>query len=197
VEAEVRRRKRTQEISSLARKKLIKALSCNKRRLAYFFLSIFALASLLLPELSPFWRDSGSAYAETPSSIIKDLQERSSRIEERKKVLDTRESRLNILKEELEGMLQKYILLKEEIDLNHSEEREQRRKLEEERITRLAKIYQSMPPKQAADRIGKMKESTALGLLRRIKEKVAAKILSNMSPGKATLFSEGFISAKK
>jgi len=168
-----------------------------KTRACLRFLPVLGLSFIFLSGVSPIREKRDLAFAEIPTSLIKDLQKRSAKIEAREKALDTREARLNILKEEIESMLSQYSILKKEIDLSRSEERERRRKLEAERIARLAKIYQSMPPKQAADRIGKMKESTALGLLRRIKEKVAAKILSNMSPAKATLFSEGFINVKK
>lgn len=178
-------------------KRFVLPIPPKKTRLYSFFPLLVGATLVLLHGLLPFYGKSGDALAKTPAAMIEDLQKRSAKIEEREKELDTREARLQLLKGEVEAMLKKYILLKEEIDQNNSEEQMKRRKREEERIIRLAKIYQSMPPKQAADRIGKMKESTALDLLRKIKEKVAAKILSNMNPTKATQFSEEFINAKK
>ena len=134
-----------------------------------------------------------SASAESPAALIDALKQREAAIEAREKALDLRESHLKIMETDIKAMVDKYVRLKGEIDRYESDKAVARRKQEEERVTRLAKIYQSMPPKEAAARIGKMKESTALSLLRKIKEKVAAKILSNMPPAKATRFSERFI----
>ncbi|MBN4054128.1 hypothetical protein JYT87_00295 [Nitrospira defluvii] len=134
---------------------------------------------------------------ETPLAMVEALKERSARIEQREMELKEREGRLHLLEEEIRAMIKGYTKLKEEVDRKEADRLSVRNQEKEKRIARLAKIFQSMPPREAANRIAKLKESTALALLRRIKEKNAAKILSNLSPTKAAKFSEKFIKVPK
>ncbi len=140
------------------------------------------------------------AYGETeeiPVAMVKALEERSAKITQREKDLKEREERLHLLEEEIRGMIRDFTKLKEEVDQKEAARLSEQNQEKERRIARLAKIYQSMPPKEAANRLVKLKESTVLDLLGRIKEKNAAKILSNLSPSKAAQFSEKFIRVPK
>lgn len=134
---------------------------------------------------------------ETPVAMVTALEERSARIEQREMELKEREDRLHLLEEEIRAMIKEYTTLKEEVDRKEADRLSARNQEKEKRIARLAKIFQSMAPREAASRIAKLKESTALELLRRIKAKNAAKILSNLSPTKAAQFSEKFINVSK
>ncbi|HLG22981.1 MAG TPA: hypothetical protein VI382_09205 [Candidatus Manganitrophaceae bacterium] len=58
-------------------------------------------------------------------------------------------------------------------------------------------MYEAMPPEEAAARIEKMNESLALNLLGRIKEKIAAQILTGMNPTKAARMSEKLIKTQR
>ncbi len=133
--------------------------------------------------------------AETPKALLEALQERNTEIDTREATILAREGQLDLLEKEIRGMLDEYIKLKEIVDQKTSEETLAKQKKREARVNRLSKIYQSMDAKIAAQRIKRMKRSTALSLLRKIKEKQAAKILSNMSATAATQFSEAFIRA--
>ncbi len=135
--------------------------------------------------------------AETPMALLEALKQRNTEIDARETKILEREGRLNLLEKEIRGMLDEYIKLKEIVDQNTSEKTLAREKEKEARVNRLSKIYQSMDAKIAAQRIKKMKKSTALSLLRKIKEKQAAKILSNMNATTATQFSEAFIKPDK
>ncbi len=163
----------------------------KKNNLA-LWLTLFIFSLVFLPI-----KKADATEKEAPAALLTAIKEHTTRLNARDQNLSERENRLNLLEEEVQEMLNKYIRLKEEIDQNKSVEAIAAKKLEEERIDRLAKIYQSMEAKDAASRIQKMEKKIALGLLRKIKEKQAAKILSNMSADKATLFSEAFIKADK
>jgi len=158
---------------------------------------VFTLISFSLCLPSSVIAQMNETTTDSPGTFIKALQERNAEIDKREEKVEEREDRLAFLKKEVRDMLQKYIKIKEEMDLKESEQVKAQKTEEEKRITRLAKIYQAMKPKEAATRIKKMKKTTALGLLRRIKEKQAAKILSNMSAEKAMQFSESFIKTDK
>ncbi|GEM_PF-4716970 len=172
----------------------IKQRLLNLRALPFWtraMLLIFLLFSFFVPEASRL------NAAESPGTLLEALQQRNSEIDAREKKVSARETRLNLLEKEIRGMLDEYIKLKEIVDQRESEHTLALKKEREARIKRLAKIYQAMDPKEAAKRIKKMKRSTALGLLRKIKEKQAAKILSNMNAATATQFSEAFIKPDK
>ncbi|MFQ5588266.1 MAG: MotE family protein [Nitrospiria bacterium] len=161
-------------------------------------ITVQLLLSLIILSLFCF-RASGAEASEkeTPAALIAAIQQRNTEMDAREQKIIEREARLSLLEEEVKKMLDHYIRLKAEIDQQNSQAALAAKKAEEERIKRLAKIYQSMEAKDAASRIKNMKKETALGLLRKIKEKQAAKILSNMSPQKATQFSEAFIKPDK
>ena len=162
--------------------------------------SIFLIGTTLLIGLyfpMTILGQSKTSIEETPTALLEALQQRNREIDEREKKVIEEEGRLDVIKKEVKGMLNEYIKLKEIVDLREAEHTITLKKQEEERINRLAKIYQIMEAEEAASRIKRMKKSTALDLLRKIKEKQTAKILSKMDPETATHFSEAFIKSDK
>lgn len=110
------------------------------------------------------------------------------------------EERLRILKEDLAKKTEELKKLKEEIDakIKHQEElKAELTKTQEERYQRLAKIYEQMPPEEAATRLEKLDNETAVNLILAIKPRQAAKILANVSPEKAATLSKIIISLKE
>ena len=57
-------------------------------------------------------------------------------------------------------------------------------------MTHLAKMYEAMPAKDAAERMDQMEEPLILKILLRIKPKTGAKILEEMKPSRAAKLSE-------
>ena len=57
-------------------------------------------------------------------------------------------------------------------------------------LVHLSQAFETMPVEEAAQRIDKMKEAVALGLLGRLKGKTAGQILAALSPAKAARFVE-------
>ena len=74
------------------------------------------------------------------------------------------------------------------------EKQEQARLLDEKkRISKLARMYESMKPKEAADIINKIDDNTAVQILLKMEEEVAAKLLANMPSLKAATLSKVLI----
>ena len=57
-------------------------------------------------------------------------------------------------------------------------------------LEHLARMYEAMPPKDAAARIEKLKEPLTLKLLSSLKPKTAARILNEIKPSKAASLTE-------
>lgn len=74
------------------------------------------------------------------------------------------------------------------------EKQEQERILEEKkRISKLARMYESMKPKEAADIINKIDDNTAVQILLKMEEETAAKVLANLPALKAATLSKVLI----
>ncbi len=90
--------------------------------------------------------------------------------------------------------------LKSEIEAKIKQQEEIKAQLEraqQENYQRLAKIYESMPPEEAAARIEKLDNETAVTLLLAIKPRQAGKILANVSPEKAAVLSKRMVEIKE
>jgi flagellar motility protein MotE (MotC chaperone) len=111
------------------------------------------------------------------------------------------EERLIILKAELEQIVTKY----EQMSAVHKQQEEAVQKREEERKARrqkeatesraqhqsqLAKIYESMPPEEAAASLERMPERKAIEVLRILKGKSAGAILAAIRPERAARLTE-------
>lgn len=110
------------------------------------------------------------------------------------------EDRLKILQQDIAKKTEELKKIKEELN-NKIKEQEQLKaqidKAKEENYQRLAKIYESMPPEEAALRIEKLDEDTATTLILAIKPRQAAKILGNINPEKAATISKKIIIIKE
>jgi len=110
------------------------------------------------------------------------------------------EERIKILKEDLAKKTEELKKLREEINAKIKEQEEikaQIEKAQSENFQRLAKIYESMPPEEAATRIEKLDDDTATALILAIKPRQAAKILANVNPEKAAVISKKIVKIKE
>jgi flagellar motility protein MotE (MotC chaperone) len=57
-------------------------------------------------------------------------------------------------------------------------------------MAHLSQAFESMPPEEAAQRIEKMNEASALDLLTRLKSKTVGQILASVNPTKAARLTE-------
>ncbi|MEJ5227446.1 hypothetical protein [Thermodesulfovibrio sp.] len=110
------------------------------------------------------------------------------------------EDRMKILQQDLTKKTEELKKLKEEIEAKIKQQEELKAQLEKaqsENYQRLAKIYEQMPPEEAATRLEKLDDDTATTLLLAIKPRQAAKILANVNPEKAAVLSKRLVSIKE
>lgn len=103
------------------------------------------------------------------------------------------EERARIIQQDIEKKLEELKKLREEINQKIKEQEEIKAQLEKaksENFQKLAKIYESMPPEEAALRLEKLDDETATTLILAIKPRQAAKILANVNPDKAAVISK-------
>lgn len=110
------------------------------------------------------------------------------------------EDRLKILQQDLSKRTEELKKLKEEIDAKIKQQealKSQLEKSKEENYQRLAKIYEQMPPEEAAVRLEKLDDDTATMLILTIKPRVAGRILANVNPEKAAIISKRIVAIKE
>lgn len=114
--------------------------------------------------------------------LINALEKRKTELDKRAEEIEQENQRLQALKTELNALLVKFTQLKETAKKTDS--------IDERQLEHLSKMYEAMPPKDAALRIERLKEPLALKLLSNIKPKVAAKILNEIKPLRAARLTE-------
>lgn len=129
---------------------------------------------------------SQNAEVEKEKTLLAAIARRQRELDEREAVIMVEEARLIDIKkdvekriEELDRVLEKIETFVQKID-----------EVSDERLRRVAKIYSSMNPEEAASRIEKIDEKTAVMILATISERQAAKILSFMDVDKSVKLSE-------
>jgi flagellar motility protein MotE (MotC chaperone) len=125
-----------------------------------------------------------------PEALLKAIAQREIELAQRADELTKQEQRLKILDQDIRAMIDKYVKLREEVSQKAKSDKAGAQASSEERYARLAKVYEQMPPDDAAARIDKMDESVALKILAAAKPKATAKILSGLPAPKAARLSE-------
>lgn len=103
------------------------------------------------------------------------------------------EERLGIVKADIQKELEEYRKVKQEID----EMRKAADKARLEQQQKVAKMYESMPPEDAARRMEKLDDDSALLILTTLKPKTAGKILAQMDAEKAASLSKKMLRKPK
>jgi len=119
------------------------------------------------------------------AEFLKVLEKRKQELDEREGAIRGEEERLKLLQQDLQEMLKQSIQAREGL-----EKLKTKPEAAEETLGLLIKVYEIMPPEEAAVRIAKMDERVVLGLMTRMKGRSVAKILSFVEPSKAARISE-------
>jgi len=114
--------------------------------------------------------------------LISAIEKRKGELDKRGEEIEQENQRLQALKSELTALLAKYTQIKESSKKTDM--------IDANQLEHLTKMYEAMPPKDAALRIERLNESLALKLLSNIKPKVAAKILNEIKPARAAHLTE-------
>ena len=173
----------------------------NSRRIALLWTISVCLGMvwILAAPLAGFAAESSKGNRPNSSEAaplsLRDLQLVQS-LEKRKEDLDRREEALKRYEERLQGLKQE--VEKRLAEITQTEKRILDRlgmigQMEEEKITRLVKLYSGMKPEEAAPLLERMQEETTLKVFQRMKERQASRILAFMNPEKAVHLSEQLV----
>jgi flagellar motility protein MotE (MotC chaperone) len=142
---------------------------------------------------------------DAPREILHMLDQRKLDLDRREKDVLAAEGRLLTLKAELEEILTQYEKLVETTEKRRKEAKDKRDQTNAQRTgndtrpptdsknvnhAQLVKIYESMPPEEAAARLEKMPDRKAVELLRLLKGKTAGAILSSVKADRAARLTE-------
>lgn len=132
-----------------------------------------------------------------PEEMIAMFQQRKQDLERRENAVRTAEGQLALLKAEVEQILSKVEAVErrrlgqEKGALGHqASPSKQAADLRTQQLGQLAKMYESMPPEEAAARIERMADRKALEILRLIKTKSAGAILAQVKVDRAAKLTE-------
>ncbi len=129
--------------------------------------------------------------------IMQVLNQRKEFLARKEEAIREAESRLAILKADAEKILERY----EKVTKAAIERQEEQAKkkaqaqvdLRRASVSQAVRMFESMPPEEAAARIDKMPEKAAIELLRELKPKTAGAVLAQMKPDRAAKLAEKFL----
>jgi flagellar motility protein MotE (MotC chaperone) len=121
--------------------------------------------------------------ASAEDDIVKFVQKKQIELKEKEESLKKEESRLSVVKKDLDERIAKYENLLTQLD-EKLKRLEQKRK---EELEHVIKIYEAMPPEEAASRLSAADEDMAVQIMRSMKSKKAGPIMALMEPRKAAL----------
>ncbi|MBI5683225.1 MAG: hypothetical protein HZC45_08730 [Deltaproteobacteria bacterium] len=128
-------------------------------------------------------------FAETPQNRCEDttkemldaIKKRGQELDEREEKVRLEEDKLNGLKAEIDEKINELTRARKELEKTLKEMKTEK----QQGMENLVKVYENMPPEEAASRIEKLDEDMAIRFLMTMKTKSAAKILSFVEPSKA------------
>jgi flagellar motility protein MotE (MotC chaperone) len=123
-----------------------------------------------------------------PKVMIDAIARRTMEIEKKEDMIRAEEEKLNSLRSDVNMKLRK--LKKDTLRLENI--LKELHKIDSDTLAGLAKVYENMPPEEAALRLEKIESKFAIRLFRAINSRKAGKILGFVEPGRAAKLSEGY-----
>jgi flagellar motility protein MotE (MotC chaperone) len=129
--------------------------------------------------------------------ILQVLNQRKEYLVKKEEALRETEARIAALKADAEKILERY----EKVTKVALEKQEQQTKKKAQAqvdarkasVVQAVKMFESMPPEEAAARFEKMPDKAAMELLRELKPKTAGAVLAQMKPDRAAKLAEKFL----
>jgi len=132
-----------------------------------------------------------------PREILALLEQRKHALDRKEQALRTEAERLAVLRKEIEELVARHEQSVKSAEAARKAAAQQRAKAKAEArqasLAQLTKMYETMPPEEAAVRIEKMPRDLAVQLLRMLKGKTAGAILAQVTPAKAAKLTEELI----
>ena len=126
-----------------------------------------------------------------PEEILDMLNQRQRAVERREEAMRTEETRLLSLKKDIEQLLARQQQLSKTGP--NSKKQPDAESIAKATVEQVVKIYETMPPEEAAARLEKLPTDMALEVLRSLKGKTAGTILASVKPDKAAKLTELFL----
>ena len=126
-----------------------------------------------------------------PQEILDMLTQRQRAVERREEALRTEETRLLSLKKDIEQLLARQQQLSKTGP--NSKKMPDAESAAKATVDQVVKMYETMPPEEAAVRLEKLPADMALEVLRSLKGKTAGTILASVRPDKAAKLTELFL----
>jgi flagellar motility protein MotE (MotC chaperone) len=127
-----------------------------------------------------------------PQEILDMLNQRQRAVERREEAMRTEETRLLSLKKDIEQLLARQQQLSKTGP--NSKKPPDAESAAKATVDQVVKMYETMPPEEAAVRLEKLPTDMALEVLRSLKGKTAGTILASVRPDKAAKLTELFLS---
>ncbi len=148
---------------------------------------------------------------EVPREVIEMLESRKRDLDWREEAIRRDEGRLMIVRADIEKLLAHNEALEKRILQANSKESQrvaevraqkskaliEKERQQQEEKAKLAKMYEVMPPEDAATRLEHMPDPKALEILRLVKTKAAGAILSQVKPERAAKLTEQLLAQSK
>lgn len=162
--------------------------------LAAFAASLVVFIGLDIFEMGPVFAEQNAAETqpvartsgEAEKGMLAVLNRKEKELKEREEELARSEERLSAVKSDIEARLA-------ELKSEHEKIAALVRKIDEindQRIRKIVKIYESMGPEEAADRLEKLDEDMAVMILAAMSERKAAKVLSFVDVSRSARLSQ-------
>lgn len=156
-------------------------------------LTVYCLLLTGTPILAGSSPENKTAPESKEETLLQLIENKKKELDAREVELNEREKRLNQLNQDIETKIAQYKKMLREMD-GYFKKMDA---AEAEKVSHLVKIYESMPPKDAASRIEQLDEDTAVLVLSRMKQRSAAKVMSFIEPGLAAGLSRGLVKTFK
>ena len=127
-----------------------------------------------------------------PQEVLDMLNQRQRAVERREEAMRTEEARLLSLKKDIEHLLARQIQLSK-TGPNGKLKPADAESASKTTVDQVVKMYETMPPEEAAVRLERLPTEMALEVLRSLKGKTAGTILASVKPEKAAKLTERFL----
>jgi len=165
---------------------------CKTRTIDFLKNPLGSLMVLVLSFLlSVFLSVPVPAYAQ--DDMIKFIENKQKELKAKEEFLDQEEKKLNALRKDVETKVEKYGKLLHELDIKLKEIE----KVKNERLDYIVKVYEGMPPEDAAVKISALDEQTAVEILRRMKSKKAGAVMVYMDAKKVASMTQSITRLEK
>lgn len=150
----------------------------------YTFLSILLLIISFC--LLPF-----SIHAQDDMVLF--IEKKQKELKEKEESLIKEEERLKVIRKDIDERIEKYSKILAQIEdlLKKVEE------VQDEKLDRLVKAYESMPPEEAADKLSALSEPMAIKIINKMKPKKAGAVMAYMDSKKVASLMEGMANFDK